>query len=60
MTTFLTTMLVFTIIGLSQSSHNLSGSYPRQSTTDRTTDLISLAIQIGMLVWIINLLLVQA
>lgn len=59
MTTYLITMLVFTIIGLGATSHNLHGEYPRQRATGRGEDLITLCFQIGMLVWVITLLLAQ-
>ncbi len=60
MITYLITMLVFTIIGLGSTSHHLQGVYPRQKMTDRSDDLITLCLQVGMLVWIINLLLERA
>lgn len=60
MTAYLITMLVITIVGLGSTSHHLQGAYPRQKTTCRRDDLITLCLQVGMLVWIINLLLERA
>lgn len=60
MTTYLITMLVLTIVGLGGTSHHLQGAYPRQRTTGRGEDLVALCIQVGLLVWIINLLLERA
>lgn len=60
MNTYLITMLVITILGLGGTSYHLQGNYPRQRSTGRGEDLVSLCIQVGMLVWIINLLLEHA
>ncbi|WP_313056244.1 hypothetical protein [Stutzerimonas nitrititolerans] len=60
MTTYLITMLVFAVIGVGVTTHHLQGAYPRQRTSGRSEDLITLCFQVGMLVWIINLLLEQA
>jgi len=60
MTAYLITMLVITIVGLGSTSHHLQGAYPRQKTTCLRDDLITLCLQVGMLVWIINLLLERA
>lgn len=56
MKTFLIVMLVFGVIGIIVRSRDLSGTYPRVRPVSRPEDLIGMVIQIGMLVWIINLL----
>lgn len=57
MTTYLITMLILAIIGVTGTGHALRGEYPRQRSISRAEHLISLFIQVGMLVWIITLLL---
>jgi hypothetical protein len=57
MTAFLITQMVLLMVSLGGTSFNLQCSYPRQRNVSRTEDLIGLFIQVGMLVWVINLLL---
>lgn len=54
---FLITMLVLYVIALGSTSFNLQGDYPRQRTVSRGEDLVGLFIQVGLLVWTINLLM---
>ena len=57
MTAFLITQVVLLVLSLGGTSFNLQGSYPRQRSVSRTEDMVGLFIQVGMLVWGINLLL---
>lgn len=56
MKAFLITMLVLYVIALGGLSFNLQGGYPRQRTISRREDMVALFIQVGLLVWVINLL----
>ncbi|MNO89639.1 hypothetical protein D3C76_811290 [compost metagenome] len=57
MTTYLITMLVLAIIGVTGTCLALGGEYPRQRSISRAEHLVSLFIQVGMLVWVTTLLL---
>ncbi len=59
MTTYLIAMLVITVMGIGGTSYYIQGEYPRSKSFTRSDDLVTLAVQVGMLVWIINLLLAQ-
>lgn len=56
MKAFLITLVVLYVIGLGGTSSNLQKDYPRQRSISRSEDLIALFMQVGMLVWVINLL----
>lgn len=60
MTAYLTVILVLFILGLSGTAKRLQGQYPHQETYSFRQDIATLAIQISMLAWTINVLVGKA